>query len=186
MPAARSAPLVEALRFDTVITPCGPFTVAVDGRGAVLSAVFGTELVLAAKNPAAALTRDPAATRETRRQIEEYFAGRRRRFTLKLAARGTWFQRRVWDELTRIPFGATSSYGDLAAEVGRPGAARAIGRANATNPICVIVPYANPVSDPSERMTRWHGTMTQMGLVALARPMARAAPGRPTSAARSP
>ena len=71
MPAARSAPLVEALRFDTVITPCGPFTVAVDGRGAVLSAVFGTELVLAAKNPAAALTRDPAATRETRRQIEE-------------------------------------------------------------------------------------------------------------------
>ncbi len=168
MPAARSAPLVEALRFDTVITPCGPFTVAVDGRGAVLSAVFGTELVLAAKNPAAALTRDPAATRETRRQIEEYFAGRRRRFTLKLAARGTWFQRRVWDELTRIPFGATSSYGDLAAEVGRPGAARAIGRANATNPICVIVPCHRVIRSDGSLTGFAYGTTIKRQLLELA------------------
>ncbi|MCE2862027.1 MAG: hypothetical protein RIR76_2162 [Verrucomicrobiota bacterium] len=167
MPAARSAPLVEALRFDTVITPCGPFTVAVDGRGAVLSAVFGTELVLAAKNPAAALTRDPAATRETRRQIEEYFAGRRRRFTLKLAARGTWFQRRVWDELTRIPFGATSSYGDLAAEVGRPGAARAIGRANATNPICVIVPCHRVIRSDGSLTGFAYGTTIKRQLLEL-------------------
>ena len=140
MPRSRPARPVDALRFDTFATPCGPCTVAVDAEGALVSAVFGTEIVLAAKNQDMALARDPVATREARRQLEEYFAGRRRRFTLKLAARGTWFQRRVWDELTRIPFGATTSYGDLATEVGRPGAARAVGRANATNPICVIVP----------------------------------------------
>jgi methylated-DNA-[protein]-cysteine S-methyltransferase len=75
-----------------------------------------------------------------RREIEEYFAGQRRTFTVRLAAAGTPFQQAVWSALRKIPFGQTASYGDIAVALGRPGAARAVGRANGTNPICVIVP----------------------------------------------
>ena len=74
------------------------------------------------------------------RQIDEYFSGRRAAFDLPLNPRGTPFQQRVWAELKRIPFGATCSYGALAARLGMPGAARAVGGANARNPIAVIVP----------------------------------------------
>ncbi|MFM8618035.1 MAG: methylated-DNA--[protein]-cysteine S-methyltransferase [Opitutaceae bacterium] len=167
MPAARPARPVDALRFDTFATPCGPFTVAVNSDGAVVSTVFGTELILAAKNPEVQLARDPAATREARRQLEDYFAGRRRRFALKLAARGTWFQRRVWDELARIPFGETTSYGELAAEVGRPGAARAVGRANATNPICVIVPCHRVIRSDGALTGFAYGTAIKRQLLEL-------------------
>lgn len=167
MPRTRPTPPVEALRFNSFATPCGPFTLAVDAQGALVSAVFGSELMLAAKNPEVALARDTSATREARRQIEEYFAGRRRRFTLKIAARGTWFQRRVWDELTRIPFGATTSYGDLAAEVGRPGAARAIGRANATNPICVVVPCHRVIRSDGALTGFAYGTLIKRQLLEL-------------------
>jgi methylated-DNA-[protein]-cysteine S-methyltransferase len=73
-------------------------------------------------------------------QLREYFAGERQVFDLPLEAKGSDFQKRVWAELLRIPFGQTISYGELAARVGRPGAARAVGRANATNPIALIVP----------------------------------------------
>jgi len=74
------------------------------------------------------------------RQIAEFFAGRRRSFDIPLAPRGTEFQKRVWAELVKIPFGETISYGTLARRIGIPSASRAVGRANATNPIAVIVP----------------------------------------------
>lgn len=87
---------------------------------------------------------DPAATRwldAAERQLSEYFAGARRTFDLPLApATGTPFERQVWDELMKIPFGATISYGELARRVGRPGAARAVGRANGDNPLPIVVP----------------------------------------------
>lgn len=81
----------------------------------------------------------PADARVTR-QIEEYFAGSRRSFDLPLAPEGSPFQKQVWAELMRIPFGETISYAELARRVGRPGAARAVGRANATNRIALIIP----------------------------------------------
>jgi methylated-DNA-[protein]-cysteine S-methyltransferase len=77
---------------------------------------------------------------EVRRQLGEYFAGRRRRFDLAVAAAGSEFQLRVWRALREIPFGATTTYGELAAVLGRAGASRAVGRANATNPVCVVTP----------------------------------------------
>ena len=86
------------------------------------------------------LTHDPARAAAVRREVTEYFAGERRTFTVKLSPSGTPFQQGVWSALQRIPFGATRSYGELASELGNPGAARAIGRANATNPICLIIP----------------------------------------------
>jgi methylated-DNA-[protein]-cysteine S-methyltransferase len=75
-----------------------------------------------------------------RRQLAEYFAGQRTAFELPLAPAGTPFQRNVWDALLAIPYGETRSYGELAAAVGKPGAARAVGRANHDNPIGVVIP----------------------------------------------
>jgi len=78
--------------------------------------------------------------RETERQLGQYFAGRRRKFDLPLAPAGTEFQLATWTELTRIPYGETISYGELARRIGRPRAVRAVGAANGANPISVIVP----------------------------------------------
>lgn len=75
-----------------------------------------------------------------RRQLSEYFAGRRRRFELHLAPRGTPFQQRVWSALLEIPFGTTCSYSEIAARIGRPTAVRAVGAANGRNPIAIVVP----------------------------------------------
>lgn len=74
------------------------------------------------------------------RQLGEYLEGRRRAFDLELAPEGSPFQHEVWRALGEIPFGETRTYGELADALGRPGAARAVGRANATNPIAVVVP----------------------------------------------
>ncbi|HET9985061.1 MAG TPA: methylated-DNA--[protein]-cysteine S-methyltransferase [Longimicrobiales bacterium] len=75
-------------------------------------------------------------------QLEEYFRGERREFELRLAPRGSAFQRRVWEELRKVPYGTTVSYGELAERVGLRSAtaSRAVGRANATNPIAIVVP----------------------------------------------
>lgn len=75
-----------------------------------------------------------------RAQLEEYFAGSRTRFDLPLDAAGSVFERRVWDALLAIPFGSTTSYGELARRLGDPRATRAVGAANGKNPIPIIVP----------------------------------------------
>ena len=77
---------------------------------------------------------------DTERQLREYFAGDRHDFDLPLAPSGTAFQRAVWEALVEIPFGATTSYGELARRAGSPRAIRAVGAANGANPIAVIVP----------------------------------------------
>ena len=73
-------------------------------------------------------------------QIEEYFARQRHSFQVPLDLRGTDFQLVVWKELTKVPFGATTSYGELARRVGKPRGARAIGNALGSNPVPIIVP----------------------------------------------
>ena len=83
---------------------------------------------------------DDAPVPEARRQLTAYFEGSLREFDLPLAPNGTAFQSRVWEELLRIPYGQTLSYGQLASRIGKPGAARAVGLANGRNPIAVIVP----------------------------------------------
>ena len=74
------------------------------------------------------------------RQLDEYFAGRRRQFELRLAPRGTPFQQAVWQALQRIPYGRTCSYSDLAAAIARPQAVRAVGTANGANPLSIVIP----------------------------------------------
>jgi len=78
--------------------------------------------------------------RAVRRQLEDYFTGRRQTFDMPLRMAGTSFQQLVWKALVRIPFGTTITYAQLAARIGRPGAARAVGHANSRNPISIVVP----------------------------------------------
>ena len=78
--------------------------------------------------------------KNTTKQLEEYLLGERKKFELPLELNGTHFQRQVWGELLKIPYGKTFSYSDIARKIKNPKAVRAVGSANAKNPICVIVP----------------------------------------------
>src|SRR5947208_1553932 len=84
--------------------------------------------------------RDDAAFDDIRTQLREYFAGERQEFDLPLNAGGSPFQALVWDALTRIPYGETTSYGKVAVSIGHPDGPRAVGLANGQNPIPIIVP----------------------------------------------
>jgi methylated-DNA-[protein]-cysteine S-methyltransferase len=82
----------------------------------------------------------PPVLKDTATQLDEYFAGERMEFDVPMELDGTDFQKEVWRELTRIPYGETISYGELARRVGRPKGPRAVGQANGRNPIPIIVP----------------------------------------------
>lgn len=114
----------------TIETPFGPVQAVVNGDGAL------TELKFGASNG----NGGSAVNSAVKRQLDEFFAGKRTAFDLPIAPEGTEFQKRVWAELMRIPYGETISYAELAKRVGSEGGARAVGRANATNPIAVVVP----------------------------------------------
>ncbi|WP_369274348.1 methylated-DNA--[protein]-cysteine S-methyltransferase [Streptomyces sp. R11] len=85
-------------------------------------------------------TRDESLFREAEDQLRAYFAGELKEFTLELRLNGTPFQRSVWEQLRKIPYGETRSYGELADTLGNSGASRAVGLANGKNPIGIIVP----------------------------------------------
>ncbi len=126
--------------YDTFETPFGDFSVAVDADGQVVASAFGDRAALRERLGVGDLTRDPKALATVRRETAEYFQGKRETFTLPLNPRGSAFQKSVWQELREIPFGETRSYGELATALRRGPAARAVGRANATNPICLYIP----------------------------------------------
>ena len=110
-------------------TPFGPAWATVDAQGAVTEFYFGEGGNDGGyHNPVVA------------QQIGEFFAGKRQVFDFPLAPEGTEFQKRVWAELLKIPFGETTSYGELARRIGKPSASRAVGSANGKNPISLIVP----------------------------------------------
>jgi methylated-DNA-[protein]-cysteine S-methyltransferase len=94
--------------------------------------------------------------RETEKQLNEYFAGKRKRFSVKLDAKGTVFQNKVWEALRTIPYGETRSYGRIAAQIGNARAMRAVGAANGKNPISIIVP-CHRVIGASGRLTGFAG-----------------------------
>ncbi|MBW3551643.1 MAG: methylated-DNA--[protein]-cysteine S-methyltransferase, partial [Proteobacteria bacterium] len=104
-------------------------TVLVAVDGALVKAHFAPYDV-----PAAPASPDEPVLREGVRQLQEHFAGERTEFDLPLAPPGTAFQRRVWDELRRIPYGTTTTYGELALRLGDPRCVRAVGLANGRNP----------------------------------------------------
>ncbi|WP_309111904.1 methylated-DNA--[protein]-cysteine S-methyltransferase [Saccharothrix sp.] len=121
----------------TVDSPVGPLTlVATDG---VLSGLYMTDQRYRPDDESFGPA-DAAPFADVIVQLEEYFAGTRTSFDLELDLLGTPFQRTVWRALCSIPYGETVSYGELAALVGRPTAARAVGMANGRNPVGIIVP----------------------------------------------
>jgi len=128
------------LFYDTFSTPFGSFSLAVTSTGALAATAFGDSQSLLSRLPKCHIMYDTSLTTPARTQFLDFFSGRRRNFDLPLSLHGTSFQQRVWSALLAIPFGATRTYGQLAAQLGAPHAARAVGRANATNPACVIVP----------------------------------------------
>ena len=123
--------------YDVVQTPIDRLVVASDG-----SAIVGVWMANAEPDDVSWADRRGADSLldEARRQLVAYFAGRLRAFDLPLAPNGTEFQRRVWAELTKIPFGTTTSYAALARRVSNAAAVRAVGAANGRNPIPIIVP----------------------------------------------
>jgi methylated-DNA-[protein]-cysteine S-methyltransferase len=125
---------------DTFATRVGPFSLAVNDDGAVVATAFGDADRLRTRAELGHVVVDGTRTRSARESVQSYFAGELTAFDLPIAPRGTPFQLAVWKALSRIPYGETRSYGGLAVQLGRPGAARAIGRANGANPICLIVP----------------------------------------------
>ncbi len=125
-------------RQHTVIdSPYGPLTLVAED-----TTLCGLYMVAQRHRPAEDTFGVPDETpfAEAREQLEAYFAGDLKEFTLDLRLNGTPFQRRVWDELRRIPYGETRTYGELAELLGTPKASRAVGLANGRNPIGVIVP----------------------------------------------
>ena len=126
--------------YDTFMTPAGDFSIALDQNGAVAATAFGGLAALRKRLRGSDAAHAPAALREARKQVRAYFDGKLRNFALPLAPEGTAFQKNVWAALRRIPFGATRSYGEIAAQAGNARASRAVGSANAANPICLIVP----------------------------------------------
>ena len=104
---------------------------------------------------------------ETERQLSEYFAGKRKKFSIVLDMRGTSFQKDVWEALRAIPFGETRSYGQLAKQLGNPRATRAVGAANGRNPVSIIVP-CHRVIGSSGKLTGFAGGLeTKAHLLSL-------------------
>ena len=114
------------------------FSLAVDETGALVATSFGDLDSLQTRTKRRDFVHDIVRTRDAVDQITRYFRGKLTQFTLPLAPEGSPFQRRVWAALQEIPFGETRSYGELARTL--QSSPRAVGRANATNPICLIVP----------------------------------------------
>jgi methylated-DNA-[protein]-cysteine S-methyltransferase len=108
------------------------------------------------------------------RQLGEYFAGQRKTFTVPLRPRGTDFQRRVWGALAEIPYGATSTYADIARTVGRPAAVRAVGSANGRNPVSILIPCHRVIGGDGRLVGYGGGLWRKAWLLAHERKFARA------------
>lgn len=151
-------------------SPLGALALVVDVRHRLIRIAFvsdATEATVVGFYPAAHRIEDVTRVAKVARQLDEYFAGRRRRFELTLDPVGTRFQKQVWQLLTEIPMGETRSYGELARVMGRPRAARAVGRANATNPIPIVVPCHRVVGSSGDLTGFAGGLDFKRGLLEL-------------------
>lgn len=125
-----------------VVTASRKGVTSIERRSAKSSRASGSRIV----GDAAAARHVARAVRELR----EYFSGTRRRFTVRLDLEATDFRLAAWEQLQRIPFGATISYGEQARRAGHPRAVRAIGSANGANPVPIIVPCHRVVAGNGE------------------------------------
>lgn len=128
------------MRHTTIDSPLGPLTLVADG-----DALVGIYMAGQAHRPPDERFGEPApdddpTLRAVAGELAQYFAGERTAFTVPLQPAGTAFQRAVWDAIAQIPYGETASYTELAQQLGRPAATRAVGAVVGRNPLCVVVP----------------------------------------------
>jgi methylated-DNA-[protein]-cysteine S-methyltransferase len=140
------------VRYTTIGSPVGPLLLA-GTRSSLCALQFahGRKPVF----PNEGWKKDDDELAKVVAQLDEYFAGARRTFDVQLEPSGTEFQRAVWNELCRIPYGSTISYAELARRIGNPRAVRAVGLANGANPIAIVV--------PCHRVIGANGTLTGYG-----------------------
>jgi methylated-DNA-[protein]-cysteine S-methyltransferase len=127
------------IRYCKFASPLGTL-VAVADRDSLTGLYFGDQRHFPVLPREAAEDADAKPLAKCRQQLDEYFRGARETFDLPLAPRGSEFQRRVWIEIARIPYGETITYAELAKRAGAPGSARAAGAATGRNPLGIIVP----------------------------------------------
>jgi AraC family transcriptional regulator, regulatory protein of adaptative response / methylated-DNA-[protein]-cysteine methyltransferase len=158
------------IRYTIAASPFGHVLVAATERG--ISAVYLNESdaklegELRREYPCATIERDRHGLEEWVKQIVEHLRGNERRLDLPTDVQATAFQRRVWEELRRIPYGTTRTYTQVARAIGRPSAVRAVARACATNPVSIVVPCHRVVrGDGSLAGYRW-GLSTKEALIA--------------------
>jgi methylated-DNA-[protein]-cysteine S-methyltransferase len=140
----------------TISSPIGPLRLTVADDGALTRVDFGTSDVSDEPRFAAATA-----------QLDEYFSGQRTAFDLVLRPQGTAFERLVWSELLRIPYGETASYADIAARIGHPGKARAVGHANARNPLAIVCPCHRVIGSDGSLTGYAGGLASKRALLAL-------------------
>jgi methylated-DNA-[protein]-cysteine S-methyltransferase len=130
---------MDKLLYSLMSSPVGPLLLGMSDVGLAVLA-FGRDLPAKLGGRPVNWQESAESFAPVRQQLDEYFAGQRRQFTMPLDLRGTDFQRDCWEELSRIPYGETRSYAEIARLVGRPNAYRAVGQANHQNPVAIIVP----------------------------------------------
>jgi methylated-DNA-[protein]-cysteine S-methyltransferase len=141
-------------RKQVIDTPVGKLTL-VERDGALCAVLYKMT-----SRFAAAVDEDSPLLKRTKKQLGEYFAGKRRDFDLPLAPEGTAFQQRVWAALRQIPYGKTRTYKDQAIAIARPTATRAVGRSNGLNPLSIVVP-CHRVIGSSGALTGYAGGLAQ-------------------------
>ena len=161
------------LHYRIVDSPIGPLTLAGDGR-----TLMHLRMADQTHEPDRSgwAPADAGAFPDVAEQLEAYFAGSLREFDVELELLGTDFQRRVWAALRTIPYGETRSYGEIAEQIGSPGASRAVGLANGRNPIAIIVPCHRVIGAAGSMTGYGGGIDRKKTLIALERMQAPAEP----------
>jgi methylated-DNA-[protein]-cysteine S-methyltransferase len=154
--------------YKTISSPVGELTL-VCSNGSLLAVLWEDETPAQAGAGEPDRADDDPILLEAARQLGEYFSGRRQNFTLPLPKTlpGTPFQRRVWNALRRIPYGQTSSYGELARRIGSPAASRAVGGACGKNPLPIIIPCHRVIGQSGGLTGFGGGLETKRCLLAL-------------------
>ena len=155
------------MHYEQLRTPWGRLLIAADARAVRMVTFEGGR---ASRSPQADWQRGGPVVEEAARQLRAYLAGALRRFTLPLSPEGSPFDRQVWRELRKIPYGRSVTYGELAARLGRPGAARAVGGAAGRNPIVIVIPCHRLVARGGQLGGFSAGLHRKRALLALERP----------------
>ena len=160
----------QLIRYCSAPSPLGNILLVANGD-ALCGVYFDGQKYLPAIDPAWQEDSGSAILRTAHNQLDQYFAGSRKRFELPLEPNGTSFQRAVWNAIAQVPWGETLTYAELASRAGRPGSARAAGAATGRNPLSIIVPCHRIVGSDGSLTGYAGGLDRKQKLLALERPL---------------